>query len=267
MKSTFFGFFILLPLLVACDSAPSISQLCTENPKICEEFHEDSWCKSERVAVGKANIENKLDPKDIHKFNQLIAYENYEKCLTLASKIEHKKAKDKKTRRIENLMKARGRLEELAEETVHLEHPRLLYYHWTRFLNKESLAKFIALEGTEALETPDSQFDLATYYTKTDVNKTLEVLFHALELYPAGSELNSEIFKSLSSIFAMKGKMKQAYIWLRVLQLYDPEDPDINPKTLQSFVDIQQLDSVFLDKVADSTLNKIKSGTFVPPKF
>jgi len=267
MKTTSFCIVLLAFLLFGCDSAPTLSQLCKENPDICNEFHEDSWCKNERVAVGKANIADKNDPKDIHKFNQLIAYEHYEKCVAHASKIEHKKLKEKKTRRIENLMKARARLDELAQQTVDLPHPRLLYYHWTRFQNEDSLEKFIALEGTDTLETPESQFDLATYYTKVDQNKTLQLLFHAIELYPVGSKINSEIFKSLSSIFAIKGKVKQAYIWLRVLQLYDPEDPDINPKTLKSYVEIQQLDSKFLDKVAESTLAKIQAGQFVPPKF
>lgn len=254
-------------VLTACDTGPNYAQLCNDNPEICEEFHDDSWCKKERIEVGLANIDFKATPKDLQMFRQLIAYENYEKCVSHAAKIEHIKLKEKKSRRIENMMKARKKLEEIAELTKDSEHPRLLYYHWTRFLNEESLAKFLALEGTGALETPESQFELATYYTKIDQNKTLQLLFHSLELYQGTGEINHEIFKALSSIFADKKEVKQAYIWLKILQLYDPEDPDIGENTLDNYANSYKLNRKFLDKVAETTLTKIQSATFEPPKF
>ncbi|GLX80415.1 hypothetical protein tinsulaeT_37550 [Thalassotalea insulae] len=267
MKISYFLLLTALTSLLGCDSAPNYVQLCQQHPQICEEFHEDSWCKKERIEVGMANIAAKTAPQDIHKFHQLIAYENYNKCVTHASNIEHVKLKEKKTRRIENMMKARNRLEEIAEQTRSSEHPRLLYYHWTRFLDKQALAKFLAMEGTQALETPESQYELATYYTKTDQQKTLQLLFHALELFNPESKVNNEIFKTLSSIFAEKQQVKQAYIWLRILQLYDPADKDIKPGTFKNYLDVYQLDGEFLDLVAESTLAKITNKTFVPPKF
>lgn len=258
---------LLLFCLSACDSGPSFAQLCEENPEICSEFHEDSWCKKERILVGAANIAYKKSPVDIHIYDQLIAYENYEKCVSHAAKIEHIKLKEKKTRRIDNMMKARGRLTELAELSENSEHPRLLYFHWTRYLNEESLNKFLALEGSAELETPESQFDLATYYAKRDQKKTLQLLFHSLELHKEGELINDEVFKTLSSIFADKGEFKQAYIWLKILTLYDPIDEDFNDSTLSYFIKQHDLDGEFLDKVANSTLSHIISGSFTPPQF
>ncbi len=267
MRFTCFLLLLGLLPLIGCDSAPSYVQLCQQHQKICEEFHDDSWCKKERIEVGMANIADKIDPQDIHKFDQLIAYENYNKCVTHASNIEHIKLKEKKSRRIENMMRARARLEELAEQTRNLEHPRLLYYHWTRFLDEQALDKFLAMEGTKALETPESQYELATYYSKTDQQKTLQLLFHSLELFDPDSKINNEIFKTLSTIFAEKQQAKQAYIWLKVLQLYDPQEQDIKPQTLDNYLKGYQLDGEFLDQVAESTLAKITDKTFVPPKF
>lgn len=267
MKTSILPVGILITSLTACDSAPNYAQLCEDNPKICQEFHEDSWCKKERIQVGTANLAHKSKPEDLQKFHQLIAYENYDKCVTHASKIEHIKLKEKKTHRINNMMKARARFEEISELTVNSEHPRLLYFHWTRFLNEKALGKFLALEGTGALETPESQFELATYYTKIDQNKTLQLMFHSLELYKPESEIYNEVFKALSSIFADKEQAKQAYIWLKVLSLYDEEDPDIGENTLDNYATSHQLDVEFLDKVAESTLEKITMHTFVPPKF
>jgi hypothetical protein len=267
MQTSLITILFVLIILSGCDSGPSFAQLCEENPKICGEIHEDSWCKRERIGVGSANIEHKLHAGDLEKFNQLIAYENYNKCVTHASKIEHIKLKEKKTRRIENMMKARQRIEEIAEQTTESEHPRLLYFHWTRYLNEQSLEKFLALEGTGALETPESQYELATYYIKRDQDKTLQLLFHALELNTEESEVNVEIFKSLSSIFAEKKEAKQSYIWLRVLQLYMPEDPSLSDITLNNYVKLNKLDVNFLDKVAETTLDKILNAAFTAPKY
>jgi len=267
MKSWIFTLTILVIALSGCDTGPNYAQLCKDNPEICQEFHDDSWCKKERIAVGTANLDFKIQATDDKRFNQLIAYENYEKCVSHASLIEHIKLKEKKSRRIENMMLAREKIKEISDQTIDSEYPRLLYFHWSRYLNKKSLRKFLALEGTEVMETSASQFELATYYTKRDQDKTLQLLFHALELYKDGNDINSEIFKTLSSIFATKKETKQAYIWLKVLQLYNSKDPAIGENTLSNFAEGYKLDSKFLDKVAETTLSKIKASTFEPPRF
>lgn len=266
MQTFLFVVLFFLIILSGCDSGPSFAQLCEENPEICGEFHDDSWCKRERIAVGSANIQHKIKADDLQKFNQLIAYENYNKCVTHASKIEHIKLKEKKTRRIENMMKARLRIEEIAEQTRTSEHPRLLYFHWTRYLNEQALEKFLALEGTNELETPESQYELATYFIKRDQDKTLQLLFHSLELHNTETQINVEVFKSLSSIFADKNQPKQSYIWLKVLQLYMPSDPSISENTLNGYVILNRLDVDFLDKIAAATLSKIVNGGFIAPK-
>lgn len=259
--------FLIGGLLTACDNGGSFASICKENPEICEEFHEDSWCKKERIAVGKANLAQKNDPADIHKFNQLIAYENYDKCVSHAAKIEHIKLKEKKTKRVNNMMKARARIEEISEQTKDSMHPRLLYFHWTRYLDKEALRKFLTYEGKEELETPESQVELATYYMKRDEMKTLKSLFHALELYKGEEPFDKEIFKTLASVFAQRDDFKQSYIWLKVLYLYDETDTDTSAQTIDYYATEHQLDNNFLDQVALSTLNKIKDGTFTAPKF
>jgi hypothetical protein len=258
----------LLPLtLFGCDSSVNLAQICNDNPQICAEFKEDNYCKKERKNTILAQVALKKSPDDLHKYKSLIAYENYAKCMALASKIEHIKLKEKKTARINNLIKARARIKELSIETKDSNHPYLLYFHWSRYLDDKALAKFLKQEGSALLETPESQFNLATYYIKRDPDKTLALLFHALELYKPEQKINKEIFKSLSSIFTDKKEYKQAYIWLRVLALYDPKDKSISSNTLSQYSKTYGLDSPFLDKVAKSTLHKIEQGKFKAPKF
>ena len=254
-------------LLIGCDSGPNFAKLCEENPEICAEFQEDSWCKKERIDVGLANIAHLKNQQDSQKYQQLIAYESYDKCVTHAVKIEHVKLKEKRTRRIENMMKARDKISTLAEQTARSNHPRLLYFHWTRFLSEPHLEKFLALEGTKALETTESQYDLATYYAKRDQKKTLQLLFKALTLYDNKNEINDDIFKSLSTIFAEKNEFKQAYIWLKVLHLHDPQDRDLSKDTLTRYVAEHKLNAEYLDKVATSTLNHVLEMSFKAPNF
>ena len=233
---------------------------------MCEEFIEDSWCKAERVKTILNNHALTQTGKDKQKFDLLIAYEEYAACMDHASQIEHIKLKYKTRNRIDNSIKAKERIKELSEETLTSEHPELLFYHWSRYLNEAALAKFLAMEGSKALETSPSQFNLATYYIKRNPDKTLDLLFHALELQPPETPINTEIFKSITTIFTDKDEFKQAYIWLKILTLYDPEDIDSSEEGLIAFAQFHKLDADFLDKVANATLDKISEGRFTAPR-
>lgn len=257
--------FCALPLL-GCDKGPKVSVICQEHVQICADLQEDNWCRKERRdALVNYDVLSKNNDDD-NKYALLLTYETYAKCMDKASLIEHKKLKEKKNVRINNAINAKSRIKTLSEETALSENALLLYYHWSRFNNKTALDKLLSLEGTDQLETPESQFNLATYYVKRDPNKTLSFLFHALELYLPGDEINTEIFKSLTTLFLDQEKHKHAYIWLKVLELYAPSDEEFNEQTLDLYVTRYNLDQPFLDSVAESTLENIIEGRFVPPK-
>ncbi|WP_076417943.1 DUF2989 domain-containing protein [Colwellia sp. UCD-KL20] len=252
-------------LMSGCNKAPSFADLCDNHPKICNEFKEDSWCKKERIDVGFANLAQQTSPADENKYNQLIGYENYAKCMEHASKIEHIKFKEKQSMRINNVVDAKKRIKEISDTTKDSKHPSLLYYHWTRHLNKNALQSFLALEDTHQLETPKLQFNLATYYAKRDQNKTLDLLYHALELTTVDESINTEIFKSIATIFADKNKYKQVYIWSKILQTHSPEDESIKRVDLKNYAKTFNLKSDFLDDVASKTLSTILDGKFKKP--
>jgi len=263
---------LLIPILAiffflsGCDTGPNVAELCKANTEICHEFNEDNWCKRERISVALSRIDLKNSQKDADKYKVLVAYEGYAECMSLASKIQHIKLKEKTTKRINNYVKAKEQIEKISNETLASEHPHLLYYHWTRELNESSLNKFLQLEGTSALENSTSQLHLATYYTKRDLEKTLSLLFHALELRESTEDVDPEIYHSLTTIFTKKKKYKQAYIWLKIQSLSDSNDKKIMT-ALTQYQKVYQLDTDFLNKVAENTLNKIDRGEFTTPKF
>lgn len=254
-------------LLQACNSEQTITELCEENVEICAEFVADSWCKSERKKILLSYKSLNLEPIDFNKYNVLISLENYKECMAFAGKIEHIKLKEKRSLRLQNTENAINKINALSDETKNSNDPYMLYYHWSRYLEKKALHKFIKLEGSPALESPELQFFLATYYTKIDDKKTLGLLYHALELYKADEKINPELLKSLITIFTDKKEYKQAYIWLKILDIYHPGDKDISKNSLPNFAQLHRLNADFLDKVAASTLNKIQNGQFKSPKF
>lgn len=256
-----------LLLLSSCDSSKSLTALCKENPQICQEFGEDSWCKTERINVALARIDLKTVHNDSHKYNLLIAYEDYVDCMGLASQIQHVKLKEKTTIRSNNLLKAKAKLADLSDQTLDSTHPHLLYFHWSRELNKNALAQFLMLEGSAVLENSISQFQLATHYAKKDNNKTLRLLFHSLELHQPNEKIIPEIFETLATIFTNKDKPKQAYIWLKTYNLVTEKHNEQIEKQLKKYQDDYSLDGSYLDKVAANTLVNIKSGTFKAPKY
>ncbi len=255
-----------LLFVTACDKGPNVSTICQAHPEICKTLQEDNWCRRERrETLVNFNTLQTTDHDD-NKYKLLISLEQYAKCMDKASLIEHKKLKEKKNVRINNAIKAKSMIAKMSQETANSENPFLLYFHWSRHSNKASLAKFLALEGTKAVEDPESQYNLASYYVKRDRDKTLSLLLHALELYKIDDEINEDIFKSLTTLFIDQNKYKQAYIWLKVLALHSPDDNEFSQQTLTAYIQKFNLDENFLNKVAASTLANIEQGTFSPPK-
>lgn len=256
-----------LLFLFSCDSSKNLADMCKENPQICHEFGEDSWCKSERIDVALSRIAVKTQKQDFQKYQLLVAYEGYVKCMSLASQIQHIKLKEKTTLRKNNLLKAKAQLAELSDQTLSSSHPHLLYYHWSRELNEKSLQQFLQLEGSSELENATSQYHLATYYSKKNIHKTLSLLFRALELHQPKEKLIPEVLQTLATIFTNKEKPKQAYIWLKTYQLARNSNNQQELFTLRQYAKNNDLDVNFLDKVAKNTLAKIELGEFKAPKF
>jgi hypothetical protein len=254
-------------LLTSCDDSVNLAQLCEENEEICNEFSQDSWCKSQRIDVVLNRINVKDENLDSSKYNLLIAYEGYIKCMALASQIQHIKLKGKTTLRKNNLSKARANLSLLSAQNTNSKHPHLLYYYWSRESNNLALEELLGLEGSDIIENSTAQYHLATYYIKRNTKKTLGLLYHSLELHQPGTKLTPEVLQTLATIFTQKKQYKQAYIWLRTYQLLLDKPDKMIETSLISYQQAKKLDAEFLDEVASTTLAKIEAGKFTSPSY
>ncbi|KGJ87652.1 DUF2989 domain-containing protein [Colwellia psychrerythraea] len=261
------GMVLLLLFISGCGDKVNLTKLCNDNPEICNEFGQDSWCKTERIEVALNRIKVKNNNLDGDKYSLLVAYEGYIKCMSLASQIQHIKLKEKTTLRKNNLLKAKANLSELSDKNVNSKHPHLLYYYWSRESNELALEEFLQLEGSPELENSTAQYHLATYYIKRDNNKTLGLLYRALELHEPGTVISAEVLQTLVTIFTKKRQYKQAYIWLRTYQLSLDKPDKMIENSLINYQESAKLNADFLNKVASSTLSKIEAGEFTSPNY
>ncbi|UAA40431.1 DUF2989 domain-containing protein [Paraneptunicella aestuarii] len=252
-------------LLSGCDkfSEIGITEICEQYPQMCEDLNSDAWCRAEKSKIIKNRYNNLKQPSDGWKYELLLNFEEYKQCIAKASQIEHIKLKEKKSGRVAGLITADKELRKLARDTQESKDPRLLYYHWSRFGSEEHLKEFLAYRDSELLESPEMQIALATYYVKNDREKTIQTLYHALELYRANDEIDSEIFNSLTSIFVKLEDYPKAFIWGYIAREFKVEKLDLSQ--IEALVRQTGGNIGALEDTADDYVDAIKSGEFRAP--
>lgn len=266
LRYTPFTFFITVSLslfLTACDSGLSVRKVCKETPQFCEDLNTDSWCKDVRADIIINRYLEHQTPTDELRYKLMLDYETYSECVELASHIEHIKLKEKKTSRVDGYVTSQRELKRLSTATKDSMKPELLYWHWSRNGNEDAMTKFLSLKDSGQLETPELQFKMATYWSKIDRNRTIDILYHALSLYKPGADINPEILKALSTLFTKEEKLKHAYVWGRIAKDYGLSDIDLAP--MKAVLSNQGINSDKLDDLADDFKSAIEAGEFIPP--
>lgn len=242
----------------------TISQICTEYPQMCKDLNSDAHCRREKAEIIRFRFANFQAPSDQLKYQLLLQFEDYKECIGKAAQIEHIKHKDKKTDRVKGVITARRQLAQLARDTESSKDPYLLHYHWSRFGRKESLHGYLVLEAAGKLNEPALQVYLAEYYVKKDLDKTVRILYHALELYKSGDEVNPEIFYSLSTIFLKQERFPRAYVWAYIAKEYGVKDLDLT--AIEALVRQVGKRPGKLEDIGDDYMSDISSGEFKAPE-
>ncbi len=243
----------------------SIADICEDHPQMCKNLNKDGWCRAEKSRIIKSRYHHFLAPDEEYKYQLLLGFEDYKACISKASQIEHIKLKEKKTGRVKALLAAEKELKLLARDTRDSDNPNLVYFHWSRFGSESHLDKFLSYRDKGLLETPELQVALASYYVKFDQEKTIDALFHALELYQEGDEINPEIFKSLTNIFIKLEDFSTAYKWGYVAKEFDGKDldlPEVETLVIRNGGNVEAL-----EKAAEYYVDKLKEGDFNAPRY
>lgn len=263
MKLTYLLFLSTL-LLVGCDNQISVREVCEQSPQMCDDLNTDGHCNFERSEVIVARYYEQKTPTDENKFTLLTHFEKYSKCIHLASGIEHIKLKDKKTSRMNGYLTSLREIKRLSNETINSSLPNLLYYHWSRNGSEQALEQFLKQENDSIMQTSELQFLLATYYIKFDIDKTISLLYHSLELSNGDKPVNNEIYTTLLNLFYKQKNYKNAYIWGLIAQESGVDKIDLISLENLLVAEGKSIDS--LEDLADKTLSDIQDGQFISPR-
>ncbi|MBB1334374.1 MULTISPECIES: DUF2989 domain-containing protein [unclassified Pseudoalteromonas] len=258
---------VLLSLLAltGCEEPLTLAKVCKETPGLCNDLNTDSHCKAQRADVIMARYHEYKQPTDDNKYLLLKGFEKYDRCVSLAAKIEHIKLKEKTTSRVEAHLTSIKEMTRLFQDTKNTNHPGLLYYHWSRNNDQSALTKLLALEKDPSVtEDAEIQFFLASYYIKFDEDKTIDLLYKTLELNKAEQTPNPEIFTTLTSLFYKQEKYKHAYTFAKIAQLSGITNVEIFPIEQQLTATGKSLSG--LDTLAQQTYDSIQAGQFVSPR-
>lgn len=262
--------YLLLTLSVIILSACSEGELtlravCEKEPGLCTDLNDDSHCNLQRRDLIMQRFEEKRLPSDKNKYQLLLNFEKYSKCIELAAGIEHIKLKEKTSTRMVGYITSLKEIKRLNDDTVSSDDPHLLYYHWSRNKSESHLARFLQAEQNNQLNTPELQMALVSYYSKRDREKSIQLLHHALELYPANPQVDPEIYASLTSMFYKKKDYASSYHWALLAQRSGAFNVEL--QELKIYLEQAQLDHEKIQEAADQTLTQLQLGHFTPPKF
>ncbi|ALS98203.1 DUF2989 domain-containing protein [Lacimicrobium alkaliphilum] len=256
---------LLLLTLTACDGLNSLTvkDICKQQPQMCGDLNPDSWCRAEKALIIKNRYAQSQAPTDRGTYEQLLNFEAYKKCIAKASQIEHIKLKERKSERVKGLLTAERELRRLAQQTRAVDSPHLLYYHWSRFQNEEALKGFLAYENTPQMEYPEMQVALASYYIKFDRIKAIRLLYRALELYEDDDNIDSEIFRSLSSLFMKEEQFDWAYLWGYVGREFGVDN--LNLTSIEVILHQQSKQAGPIENKAEKIIDQLQDGRFKAP--
>ncbi len=258
----------LVLVLSGCDflkqfQQVTVARICKDYPHLCNDLNPDAHCRYEKAEIIRTRYAHLQTPTDPLKYQLLLLFEDYKECVTLASKIEHIKLKEKKSGRVKGMLTAQRELRQLSRDTEESDYPYLLYYHWSRHGSEDALKRFIAKQNSSELNEPELQKYLAEHYVKFDLEKTVEILHRALELYESGDEIDPEIFYSLSTIYLKLEMFAKAYLWGYIAKDFDIKELDLGQ--IEAIVIQQNKSPGQIESIASRYISDIRSGEFVSP--
>jgi hypothetical protein len=253
-----------LVLVVGCfDEARNTEELCLNNPSIrCDELNiDDGQCRIPRTDLiwHRFNVINQ--PTDANKIKEYYLTSAYRKCLEVSTQILAIDQTELKRTRFNALMSTGSNIERLEQELAEFHTPKSLYFLWSQTGDIAARREFLQHEGQPELETAEMQYNLATFYTDINADKTIMHLLRALELSPKGN-FNIDIPKSLSSIYKLTNKKEMSYIWAKVSEAYGVNIASKKELDLMFGFDDKQTSA--LEDIAADVVEAINEGEFKP---
>ena len=172
--------------LTACDD-DRIHNICSQYPALCADLVDDGWCRYERSDVirgryylqeegtDRRKVRSDARPGALSAVRRALHQYRVQACQGAE---EPQSGRDAGRRPSTG---ATGRTDRGSQD------PYLLLWHWTNNTSPEARASTLAQEGTPSLEEPELQLALGGIYAKSEPEKAIRLMHHALSLYREGT--------------------------------------------------------------------------------
>jgi hypothetical protein len=137
-----------------------------------------------------------------------------------------------------------------------------LYFLWSETGDNSARRRFLAMEGSPQLDTPELQYALATYYITRDKTKAYQLLNRSLMLSEEISSVNNDVIQALASVTQSLGKPEQSYLWAMVASQFDI--PIASESELRLMFNLSDSTYKRLQKQAEIVTRAIKNGDYSP---
>lgn len=249
-------------LLSSCNDRPEVKTICQQDPHLCRGLNEDGWCQNERAEVVYSEYALKSERNEFGIYKALVAWEGYRDCIELAAHVEMRRLKIRQSQRVEGYIRAEQAITDYLAETQNAQHPSLLWYHWSREGNKEAYEKFVALEKSGQLDTPELILNIAAHYAAEDQEKAIGYLLQALTMYPDEDDIDPKIFAQLTTLTYQLKDYKHSYIWALVTK--KKEAGVVDMARLQEDGHLTVYEQHRAEEIAEQILTQLGTPEFKP---
>ena len=258
---TSFSFFIGFLGLLGCENDRNSDMICKNNPEICADLHQDSWCRFEKADLIRHRLQLKQteNPTGLQLYQQLIHLENYSNCIELAAGVQHILNPQRTQERARAFAVSTQTLSELRDYTKDNPDIYLAYYRWIRFNDKNSQDIVIKHYQNGAIDDPEILSQLAAYYVRVspvDAKRIYRFLFTSV----AAERFNPDWLLGLASVFQQQQNFEYAYLFTKANSLMT--DNQVDQKQLNGLINGNTELATVLDTQAQALIIDIKSANF-----
>lgn len=217
-----------LAVTAGCKKLPPAEAICEDHPELCRGLNQGSWCKAERSSVVINEYSRKEENTDPNIYQALLAWEEYRDCIELAAHVEMKRLKIRQSQRVEGYIRAEEAIEDYLKSTTRTNHPGLLWYHWSRDGNKKAYRKFVRLEQSGQLNTPELVLNIAAHYAEEEKEIAVSYLLKAISMYEDEADIDLRIYRQLTTLLFQLEDYRHSYIWALITKEKEPEVVDMS---------------------------------------
>jgi hypothetical protein len=252
---------IVFSALIGCDSAVNSITICKNNPELCADLHQDTWCRYEKADLIKNRLRLKHEqiPSGKELYLHLLHLEKYNKCIELAAGVQHILHPERSNDRARAFGLSAQSLAQLQASTKDSNDIYLAFYHWTRFHDLTAQDKVLRAERLNLINDIDILANLASYFQKFDSNRAkasyLDVLSRSDE-----NNFKPEWLLGLANTCQKLNQLELTYLLSRanILMTKNP----VSEKSMLRLINGDSKLQLILDEQAKKLVDALRTGNY-----